>query len=138
MDLIGTEGGIPSNRGPFCRCSDERSRPGVISLREFKGSHNGELQAKVLLEVVEEYDLVGKAGYFTMHNHEANNTMLDEIAKSIEGFDPVARRLRCSGHIMNLIVQAFLSRSKAKKIQEDEQEEIDEAYERLCQISVKE
>ena len=73
-----------------------------------------------------------------MDNHKANDTMLDEIAITIEGFDPVARRLSCSGHIMNLIVQAFLSQSKAKKIQEDEQEGIDEAYERLCQISEKE
>ncbi|KAG7410089.1 hypothetical protein Forpi1262_v017812 [Fusarium oxysporum f. sp. raphani] len=62
-----------------------------------------------------------------MDNHDANDTMLDDIAKEIDGLDPVARRLRCSGHIMNLIVQAFLFRSKAKKIQEDEREGIDEA-----------
>ncbi|RYC78035.1 hypothetical protein BFJ63_vAg19091, partial [Fusarium oxysporum f. sp. narcissi] len=87
----------------------------LLSLREFKGSHNGKLQAKAFLEVVEEYDLRGKVGYFTMDNHDANDTMLDDIAKEIDGLDPVARRLRCSGHIMNLIVQAFLFRSKALK-----------------------
>ncbi|KAJ6436410.1 transposase-like protein [Purpureocillium lavendulum] len=107
----------------------------LLSLREFKDSHSGGLQAKVFLEVVEEYELSEKVGYFTTDNHEANDTMLEDIAKGIEGLDPVARRLRCSGHIMNLIVQAFLSRSKAKKIQEDEQEGIDEAYERLCRQS---
>jgi hypothetical protein len=110
----------------------------LLSLREFKGSHNGKLQAKAFLEVVEEYDLRGKVGYFTMDNHDANDTMLDDIAKEIGGLDPVARRLRCSGHIMNLIVQAFLFRSKAKKIQEDEREGIDEAYERLCRLSERE
>ncbi|OAQ57414.2 transposase-like protein [Pochonia chlamydosporia 170] len=110
----------------------------LLSLREFKGSHSGELQAKVFLEVIEEYGLSEKVGYFTMDNHDANDTMLDDIAKGIEGLDPVARRLRCSGHIMNLIVQVFLSRSKAKKIQEDEQEGIDKAYERLCKQSDKE
>ncbi|KAG7423539.1 putative AC transposase [Fusarium oxysporum f. sp. raphani] len=83
----------------------------LLSLREFKGSHNGKLQAKAFLEVVEEYDLRGKVGYFTMDNHDANDTMLDDIAKEIDGLDPVARRLRCSGHIMNLIVQAFLFRT---------------------------
>ncbi|KAG7002669.1 ATP-dependent DNA helicase PIF1 [Fusarium oxysporum f. sp. conglutinans] len=107
----------------------------LLSLREFKGSHNGKLQAKAFLEVVEEYDLRGKVGYFTMDNHDANDTMLGDIAKEIDGLDPVARRLRCSGHIMNLIVQAFLFRSKAKKIQEDEREGIDEAYQRLCRLS---
>ncbi|KAF6518215.1 hypothetical protein HZS61_002293 [Fusarium oxysporum f. sp. conglutinans] len=90
------------------------------------------------LEVVEEYDLKGKVGYFTMDNHDANDTMLDDIAKEIDGSDLVARRLRCSGHIMNLIVQAFLFRSKAKKIQEDEREGIDEAYQRLCRLSERE
>ncbi|RKK13981.1 hypothetical protein BFJ66_g18192, partial [Fusarium oxysporum f. sp. cepae] len=104
----------------------------------FKGSHNGKLQAKAFLEVVEEYDLRGKVGYFTMDNHDANDTMLDDVAKEIDGLDPVARRLRCSGHIMNLIVQAFLFRSKAKKIQEDEREGVDEAYERLCRLSERE
>jgi hypothetical protein len=106
-------------------------------LHEFKGSHSGELQDKFFLEVVEEYGLSEKIGYFTMDNHDANDTMLDDIAKGIEGLDPVARRLRCSDHIMNIIVQAFLSRSKAKKIQEDEQEGIDEAYERLYRKSEK-
>ncbi|KAK2669160.1 hypothetical protein RAB80_014686, partial [Fusarium oxysporum f. sp. vasinfectum] len=60
----------------------------LLSLREFKGSHNGKLQAKVFLEVVEEYDLRGKVGYFTMDNHDANDTMLDDIAKEIDGLDP--------------------------------------------------
>ncbi|KAI8416734.1 hypothetical protein FOFC_03047 [Fusarium oxysporum] len=110
----------------------------LLSLREFKGSHNGKLQAKAFLEVVEEYDLRGKVGYFTMDNHDANDTMLGDIAKEIDGLDPVARRLRCSGHIMNLIVQAFLFRSKAKKIQEDEREGVDEAYERLRRLSERE
>ncbi|KAH7460576.1 hypothetical protein FOMA001_g19521 [Fusarium oxysporum f. sp. matthiolae] len=88
----------------------------LLSLREFKGSHNGKLQAKAFLEVVEEYDLKGKVGYFTMDNHDANDTMLDDIAKEIDGLDPVARRLRCSGHIMNLIVQAFLFRTAVQAI----------------------
>ena len=35
----------------------------LLSLREFKGSHSGELQAKVLLEVVEEYDLGGRESW---------------------------------------------------------------------------
>ncbi|KAH7230343.1 hypothetical protein B0J15DRAFT_473070 [Fusarium solani] len=62
----------------------------LLSLREFKGSHNVKLQAKAFLEVVEEYDLRGKVGYFTMDNHDTNHTMLDDIAKEIDGLNPVA------------------------------------------------
>jgi hypothetical protein len=64
--------------------------------------------------------------------------MLDDIAKEINSLDPVARRLRCSGHIINLIVQAFLFQSKAKKIQEDKREGINKAYKRLCRLSERE
>ncbi|KAK8913411.1 hypothetical protein VCV18_011417 [Metarhizium anisopliae] len=108
----------------------------LLSLREFKGSHK--LQAKTFLEVIDEYGLSGKVGYFTMDNHDANDTMLNGIAKEIEGLDPVAKRLRGSAHVMNIIVHSLISRSKAKNIQEDEQEGIDEAYERLCRLSQKE
>lgn len=100
----------------FVDAETREAAQALLSLREFKGSHSGELQARTFLEVVEEYGLSEKVGYFTMDNHNANDTMLDDITKGIEGFDPIARRLRCSGHIMNLIVQTFLSRSKAKKI----------------------
>jgi hypothetical protein len=106
----------------------------LLSLREFRGVHTGEEQAKVFLTVFKEYELQDKIGYFTMDNHEANDTLLAEIARTIDGFDPVAQRLRCNGHVINLIVQAFLFRSKAKIIQQDEQEGIDEAYERLCRL----
>lgn len=110
----------------------------LLSLRKFKGSYSGKLQAKAFLEVVEEYGLNKKIGYFTMDNHNANDTMLDNIAKEIDRFDPVARRLCCSSHIINLIIQAFLFRSKAKKIQEDEQEGINKVYEQLYRLFEKE
>jgi hypothetical protein len=119
----------------FVDAETREAAQALLSLLEFKGSHSGRLQAQTFLEVIKEYELGEKVGYFTMDNHDVNDTMLDEIANEIEGLDPVARRLRCSGHIMNLIVQAFLFRSKAKTIQEDEQEAIDETYERLCMPS---
>lgn len=65
---------------------------------------NYELQAKTFLEVIDEYGLSGKVGYFTINNHDANGTMLDSIAKEIEGLDLVAKRLHCSAHVMNIIV----------------------------------
>jgi hypothetical protein len=55
-----------------------------LSLHEFKGSHNGKLQAKAFLEVIEEYNLRGKVGYFMMDNYNANDTMLDDIVKEID------------------------------------------------------
>lgn len=110
---------------PCCQCASSK-----------EGSHSGELQAKTFLEVIDEYGLSGKVGCFTMDNDDANDTIFCGITE-IEGLDPVAKRLHCSSHVMNIVVQFLISRSKAKKIQEDEQEGIDEAYERLCRLSQK-
>jgi hypothetical protein len=80
----------------------------LLALVEHKGSHGGESQAKAFLEVIDDYDLRTKIGYFTADNHPSNDKMLRHIAEQIPGFNAVKRRIRCNGHIINLAVQAFL------------------------------
>jgi hypothetical protein len=46
-------------------------------------------------------------GYFVLNNVTNNNKTLKELVKSIK-FDPLKRRLRCIGHILNLIVEQYL------------------------------
>jgi hypothetical protein len=45
--------------------------------------------------------------YFVLNNASNNNTTLTELAKSID-FDPLKQRLRCMGHILNLIAEQYL------------------------------
>jgi hypothetical protein len=45
----------------------------LISLREFKAGHGGEDQAKVFLEVIDQYEL---RSFFTMDNADSNDRML--------------------------------------------------------------
>jgi hypothetical protein len=80
----------------------------LLSLKEFKGSHGGEEQARVFLEVIQKAGLQDKLGFFTMDNHTSNDKMLCHIAEEIEDFDPILYRVCCYGHILNLAVQAFL------------------------------
>jgi hypothetical protein len=42
-----------------------------------------------------------------LNNTSNNNTTLVKLSKSI-GFNPKAKRLRCMGHILNLIAKAYL------------------------------
>ena len=42
-----------------------------------------------------------------LDNAPNNDTTLVELAKTI-GFDPKVKRLRCMGHILNLIAEAYL------------------------------
>lgn len=99
----------------------------LLALREHKGSHGGEAQAEVFLEVVREYNIQDRIGYFTTDNALSNDNMLRQIAKQVPGFDPIKQRLRCQGHVINLAVQAFLF---AK-----DQEATDEAVRQLSQLA---
>ena len=85
----------------------------LLSLREFKGSHGGEEQALVFLDVINEAELPKDLlGFFTMDNASSNDKMLCHIAQEIDGFDPILRRIRCFGHVINLVIQAFLFGAK--------------------------
>jgi hypothetical protein len=46
-------------------------------------------------------------GYFVLDNAPNNDTTLVELAKSL-GFDSKLKRLRCAGHILNLIAEQYL------------------------------
>jgi hypothetical protein len=114
-----------------------RVETALLSLREFKGSHGGEEQAKVFLEVIQEAGLRDKLGMFTMDNHTSNDKMLRHISEEIENFDPILRRVRCYGHILNLTVQAFLfgSSRQSGEDRENEEDAIDQAIREVSQLS---
>jgi hypothetical protein len=98
----------------------------LLSLREFKGSHGGEQQARVFMEVILEFELQDHLGFFTSDNHGSNDKMLRYIAehKSVTKFDPTLRRVRCFGHNLNIVAQAFLFGS-TRSTGEDSQNEND-------------
>ena len=108
--------------------SDTReSATALISMREFKAGRGGEDQAKAFLEVIDQYELRAKIGLFTMDNADSNDSMLRCLSNEIVNFDPTYRRVHCSGHVINLAVQAFLFRNTSKKISDNESEAIEEA-----------
>ena len=48
-----------------------------------------------------------RIGYFVLDNATNNNTTLVELGKVL-GFKPKDRRLRYIGHVINLILEAYL------------------------------
>ena len=84
----------------------------VLGLRRFKGRHTGENQAESFWAVAQEYKIEQNIGYFTLDNARNNDTAMKCISAKLREldieFDPVQRRLRCHGHIINLVVKAFL------------------------------
>ena len=84
----------------------------MLALRPVAG-HSGSDQFDVLLPVLEEYGIVQKVGCIMADNSSTNDTLCREIASYMEDtlgvmWDPSARQLRCTGHIINLAVQACL------------------------------
>ena len=81
----------------------------LLSLKELKGSHGAKEQAPHLLTCLENYQIDStKLGYVVSDNHGSNDKLLQLASKKLPGFDPVERRIRCNGHIINLAAQAFL------------------------------
>lgn len=83
----------------------------LLGLRRFLGPHTGTNQAAHFWAVVEDFQIAQKIGYFTLDNATNNDSALIEIASFLSKinitFDPIKRRLRCFGHVINLVVKAF-------------------------------
>ena len=84
----------------------------TLGFQRLEGPHSGANQADLIWKILEVYQLTHKLGYFTMNNASNNDTALGEIQRlsQLKGvkFDPSERRVRCFGHIINLVVKAFL------------------------------
>ncbi|TXB96529.1 hypothetical protein FocTR4_00011966 [Fusarium oxysporum f. sp. cubense] len=73
---------------------------------------HGMLAAGLIADVLGRFE-IRRVGYHTWDNASSNNTCLEALSnKLLHGrgiiFNPVRRRVRCYGHIINLSLQAFL------------------------------
>ena len=60
-------------------------RKTVAAMKDVSGSHTGVNLAEVVMEVIKEWGIQDKQGYFMMDNADNNDTMMKEIAIS-KGF----------------------------------------------------
>ncbi|KAM4064025.1 restless-like transposase [Hirsutella rhossiliensis] len=100
--------------GIICFYIDKDGVPSklVLGMPELKISHSGENIAAQILEILESYEILDKVGYITLDNAGNMDTATEEIAEAL-GFDPKKRRVRCFGHVLNLVVKALLFGHKA-------------------------
>jgi hypothetical protein len=79
-------------------------------------NHSGEKQFETLLPVLQDYGIVQKLGSIVSDNATTNDTLCRTIGSYLLeqeriDWDPDFRRIRCTGHVINLAVQAFLFQS---------------------------
>ena len=83
----------------------------VIGLRLLEGSHTGSNMAGVVSELLQEYGVLERLRYFIGDNASNNDTRVRALAdKQVFGernYNAQEHRLRCVGHIINLVVKAF-------------------------------
>ncbi|KAM3448845.1 hypothetical protein NHJ6243_010059, partial [Beauveria neobassiana] len=94
----------------------------LLGLPRIEGRHSGENLADRVSEIIHEYNIEGRIGYFITDNAESNDTCLDHLAVEL-GFNKQQRRLRCSGHIINLVARSILFGTDADAFEEDCQAE---------------
>lgn len=92
----------------------------VLGIPEVVERHSGDNIAIHVIDILEDYGVSEKVGYFTLDNASNNDTAMEAIGKALN-FNGRARRVRCFGHIINLVVKALLFGHDAEAF-EDEME----------------
>jgi hypothetical protein len=103
--------------GIVCHTTDynEKHRKALLALRPIV-NHSGVEQFNVLLPVLKDYGIVRKLGAVVSDNASTNDTLCSAIEdymydKEDIDWKALRWRIRCTGHIINLAVQAFLFQS---------------------------
>ena len=102
----------------FVEGDKKETRQALLALSKLPGidgpgSHGGAEQWKLLQSMLEDYNIWDKIGYFTGDNHGSNDVLCVALGNFLEEkkgimWQPKRHRIRCHGHVINLIVQAFL------------------------------
>lgn len=75
----------------------------LVALPRLNGAHTGENLAEVIVKVLKDYDISDNIGYFIADNNSTNDKAIRLIINEIRpDLNPVQRRVRCVGHILNL------------------------------------
>lgn len=90
----------------------------LLGLPQIEGRHSGENLADRVSEIIHEYGLEDRVGYFVTDNAENNDTCLADLGTEF-GFNKKHRRLRCCGHIINLVARSILFGTDADAFEED-------------------
>lgn len=84
----------------------------LLALRRQLVTHSGENLADTLFDVVQVWEIRGQVGTVISDNLATNDTCLHyfyrQLDSSIRPADIKARRMRCYGHVLNLVARVFL------------------------------
>ncbi|KAF6781546.1 transposase-like protein, partial [Colletotrichum sojae] len=110
--IVNSDQGFNVFNDPFGRYYRGSIQQRLLALRHHHGAHTGINQASILTEVAREWDIADRIGVVVCDNATNNNTccqaFFQRIQPRLDPEDITKRRIRCYGHILNLVGRAFL------------------------------
>lgn len=80
----------------------------VLGMRDMLGSHTGDNIADHLADVLSDFEISGSQVAYYASDNATNNDSALRALNDVVTVDPVKQRLRCTGHIYNLVCNAIL------------------------------
>ncbi|RKL09105.1 hypothetical protein BFJ70_g16721 [Fusarium oxysporum] len=104
-----TAGNLLSLNGVFAHFLDPigKKKKILLSIPSINGNHTGEAIADGVGEIIKEFGLEKRVGYFVLDNAGNNNTGVQALGRMF-GFNPSKRRLRCTAHIVNFVATQIM------------------------------
>lgn len=97
----------------------QQLKTALLSLPRIIGERTGEAIARIILNVLSFYEIESKVGCFQLDNASNNDTYIDTVALKIKHVKKLEHRLRCLGHVINLVVKATIFGEGLSKLQKD-------------------
>ena len=97
----------------------------LLSIKEIFGKHSGDIIGHAIFEVIQNFHITRLLGFSTTDNARNNDTALETISTLLRDtydidYNVSEHRLRCLGHIINLVVKQLLFNSST--LESDEME----------------
>jgi hypothetical protein len=96
----------------------------LLGLPHQAGRHTGVSIALTISAIVQTFGLEQKLGWFVRDNALSNDTCIKALSSEFE-FDHLKRRIRCIGHVINLVAPSLLF-SKDPEAQEEKLTQADD------------
>ena len=97
----------------------------LLALARQGGAHTGDNLATTLLQVVKDWEIQDRIGTLVSDNASSNDTcttaFFRQINPAFTKTDMLERRMRCYGHILNLVGRAFLHGEDYETFEEESQ-----------------
>ena len=98
----------------------------LLGFKKHEGAHSGTRMASTIENVLKHWEICDRIGVTVSDNVTSNDTCLDALFTLLDPSMCREDRLRCAGHIINLVVKAFLHGKDLDAMDIDDIDDLDD------------